>query len=56
LARKITSNNTLADTLANIRNYFPDYIAITENGTNWIIETKGREDIEVKLRDTAAIN
>jgi type III restriction enzyme len=44
------------DTLANIRNYFPDFIAITEDKTNWIIETKGREDIEVKLKDNAAIN
>ena len=44
------------DTIANIRNYFPDFIAITSNNTNWIIETKGREDIEVKLKDNAAIN
>lgn len=44
------------DTLANIRNYFPDFIAISEDDTNWIIETKGREDIEVKLKDNAAIN
>lgn len=44
------------DTLANIRNYFPDFIAISEDNTNWIIETKGREDIEVKLKDNAAKN
>lgn len=44
------------DTLTNIRNYFPDFIAITENGTKWIIETKGREDIEVQMKDNAAIN
>jgi type III restriction enzyme len=44
------------DTIANIRNYFPDFIAITEDGTNWIIETKEREDIEVRLKDNAAIN
>ena len=44
------------DTLANIRNYFPDFIAISEDNTNWIIETKGREDIEVRLKDNAAIN
>lgn len=44
------------DTLANIRNYFPDFIAISEDNINWIIETKGREDIEVKLKDNAAIN
>ncbi len=44
------------DTLANIRNYFPDFIAISDDKTNWIIETKGREDIEVRLKDNAAIN
>lgn len=44
------------DTLANIRNYFPDFIAVTQDGNCWIIETKGREDIEVKLKDNAAIN
>lgn len=44
------------DTLANIRNYFPDFIAIHKDGSRWIIETKGREDVEVKLKDNAAIN
>ncbi len=44
------------DTLANIRNYFPDFIAVNADGSHWIIETKGREDIEVILKDNAAIN
>ena len=44
------------DTLANIRNYFPDFIAISEDGTKWVIETKGREDIDVRLKDNAAIS
>jgi type III restriction enzyme len=44
------------DTLANIRNYFPDFIALHEDGSRWIIETKGREDVEVKLKDNAAIS
>ncbi|MDZ4808199.1 MAG: DEAD/DEAH box helicase family protein [Bacteroidota bacterium] len=44
------------DTLANIRNYYPDFIAVAEDATKWIIETKGREDIEVRLKDNAAIN
>jgi type III restriction enzyme len=44
------------DTLANIRNYFPDFIAIAGDNTKWIIETKGREDIEVRLKDNAAIH
>jgi len=44
------------NTLANIRNYFPDFIAVNKDGSRWIIETKGREDIEVALKDKAAIN
>ena len=44
------------DTSANIRNYFPDFIAINEDDSRWIIETKGREDVEVALKDQAAIN
>jgi len=44
------------DTLANIRNYFPDFIALRADGSRWIIETKGREDTDVKLKDNAAIN
>jgi type III restriction enzyme len=44
------------DTRANIRNYFPDFIALRTDGSRWIIETKGREDTDVKLKDNAAIN
>lgn len=44
------------DTNANIRNYFPDFIVMTTEGNHWIVETKGREDIEVQLKDRAAIN
>jgi len=44
------------DTLANIRNYFPDFIAISDLNVNWIIETKGREDVDVALKDNAAMN
>jgi type III restriction enzyme len=43
------------DTLANIRNYFPDFVAILKNGSQWIIETKGREDVDVKMKDNAAL-
>ena len=42
------------DTLSNIRNYYPDFVARTSDGTHWIVETKGREDIEVRLKDEAA--
>jgi type III restriction enzyme len=44
------------DKQANIRNYYPDFIAIDENEKHWLLETKGREDIEVALKDSAAVN
>jgi type III restriction enzyme len=42
------------DVNANIRNYFPDFIARSQEGENWIIETKGREDTDVVHKDAAA--
>lgn len=42
------------DSLSNIRNYYPDFVARIKDGTHWIIETKGREDIEVRWKDEAA--
>jgi type III restriction enzyme len=44
------------DSLANLRNYFPDYVVRLDDGAHWLIETKGREDIEVKMKDNAAVN
>jgi len=44
------------DSLANIRNYYPDFIARLADGSHWVIETKGREDIEVAMKDNAAQN
>jgi hypothetical protein len=29
-----------------IRNYYPDFVARDAKGVVWIIETKGREDVE----------
>ncbi|MDO8550678.1 MAG: hypothetical protein Q7S39_11090, partial [Ignavibacteria bacterium] len=43
------------DKLANLRNYYPDFIAKLSDDTYWLVETKGREDIEVQLKDSAAI-
>jgi type III restriction enzyme len=42
------------DSLSNIRNYYPDFIARLKDDSHWIIETKGREDIEVMRKDEAA--
>lgn len=33
---------------------FPDFVARSTDGSRWIIETKGREDIAVRLKDQAA--
>ena len=44
------------DTLANIRNYFPDFIAKTDDDSHWVLETKGREDVDVQHKDRAARN
>jgi type III restriction enzyme len=43
------------DSLSNIRNYYPDFVLRLKVGSHWIVETKGREDIEVKRKDEAAI-
>lgn len=42
------------DSRTNIRHYYPDFAAKLQGGQYWLIETKGREDIEVKLKDEAA--
>lgn len=44
------------DTRANIRHYYPDFIVKVKADEFWIIETKGREDVEVALKDQAANN
>jgi len=44
------------DKLANIRHYYPDFVVKLNDNRHWLIETKGREDIEVKLKDEAAKN
>ncbi|MEM8968836.1 MAG: DEAD/DEAH box helicase family protein [Bacteroidota bacterium] len=43
------------DSIASIRNYYPDFVSVLEDGSHWIIETKGREDIDVQHKDQAAI-
>lgn len=44
---------TYIDTNGFVRGYIPDFIVKTTD-TNWVIETKGREDVEVKLKDKRA--
>jgi len=42
------------DNTTNVRYYEPDFVAALLDGTRWLIETKGREDIDVAHKDRAA--
>ena len=42
------------DVAANIRNYYPDFIARLADGRHYVVETKGREDLDVSRKDQAA--
>ena len=42
------------DAATNLRYYEPDFVAITEDGTHHLIETKGMEDLNVAHKDNAA--
>lgn len=44
------------DSRANIRHYYPDFIVKIRNDEFWIVETKGREDVDVIMKDRAADN
>ena len=42
------------DASGNLRYYEPDFVAVTADGTNYLIETKGLEDVNVASKDRAA--
>jgi len=42
------------DGAGNLRAYYPDFVAVDEQGTNWLLETKGQETEETKHKDNAA--
>jgi type III restriction enzyme len=42
------------DATNNLRYYEPDFVAIASNGVHYVIETKGREDVDVANKDHAA--
>ena len=42
------------DAASNLRYYEPDFVAVLPDGTHYMIETKGREDIDVAHKDRAA--
>ena len=43
------------DNATNLRYYEPDFVAVDTSGVHYVLETKGREDIDVAHKDRAAI-
>jgi type III restriction enzyme len=43
------------DSATNLRYYEPDFVAVGYDGSHYLIETKGREDIDVAHKDRAAL-
>ncbi len=43
------------DASNNLRYYEPDFVAVMSNDTHYLIETKGREDVDVANKDRAAM-
>ncbi len=43
------------DSATNLRYYEPDFVALDGDGLHHLIETKGREDIDVAHKDRAAL-
>lgn len=42
------------DSETNLRFYEPDFVAIATNGIHWLLETKGREDLDVQYKNQRA--
>lgn len=54
LPRPFAFSIEYADAAGNLRLYYPDFVAVGDDGTHWLIETKGQEDVNVTLKDRAA--
>jgi type III restriction enzyme len=42
------------DAATNLRYYEPDFVVVASDDTHWLVETKGREDVDVIHKDRAA--
>ncbi len=42
------------DGAMNLRSYYPDFVAVDEQGVRWLLETKGAETDDVSYKDAAA--
>ena len=49
----VLPSNTL-DSVSNLRYYEPDFVVVLDNGNHFLVETKGREDLDVAHKDRAA--
>lgn len=43
------------DAAVNLRNYYPDFVAVDTDGTHWLLETKGQQTEDVSHKDHAAL-
>lgn len=42
------------DSAGNLRHYYPDFVVVDENEVRYVVETKGREDTDVRNKDRSA--
>jgi len=42
------------DQLGNLRHYYPDFVVVDKEGVHYLVETKGREDVDVQNKDRSA--
>lgn len=43
------------DGALNLKSYYPDFVAVDDSGTYWLLETKGQETTDVARKDAAAL-
>jgi type III restriction enzyme len=43
------------DAAMNLKSYYPDFVAVDDEGTHWVLEAKGQENIDVIRKDAAAL-
>lgn len=43
------------DNAMNLKSYYPDFVAVDDSGTHWLLEAKGQETAEVVRKDAAAL-
>ncbi len=54
LPRRFGFTIEYTDSATNLRYYEPDFVAVDRDGTHYVIETKGQENIDVAHKDRAA--